>query len=78
MNSIMVLLLLTRVFSLPFDALGKLFSARFAIPLLEGLVRDFALDEEFGEFAVLCLALEGHGGNISGIEDRGSGIGDSG
>jgi hypothetical protein len=63
MNSIMMRsgsFPLPRTLRLPLDALRKLFPACFAIPLLERFVRDFALDEEFGEFAALCLALERH------------------
>jgi hypothetical protein len=51
---------LARRLPLAFDPFGKLLSARFSVPLLECLVRDFALDEEFGKFAALCLAFERH------------------
>jgi hypothetical protein len=45
-----------------FDAFGKLLPACFAVPLLECFVRNLALDEEFGKFAPLGLALEWHDG----------------
>ena len=41
-------------------ALGKLFAAGLAIPLLEGFGRDFPFDEELGELSALRLALERH------------------
>src|SRR5690242_5478107 len=34
--------------------------ARFAVPLLEGLGRNFALDEQLSELAALRLAFERH------------------
>ena len=44
----------------PLHALWQLTPAGFPIPLLERFVGDLALDEKFGEFAPLRLALEGH------------------
>src|SRR5687768_648292 len=41
-------------------ALGELRAARLAVPFLEGLGLDLALDEELRELASLGLALEGH------------------
>jgi len=40
--------------------LRQLPRARFAIPFLEGLRRDLALNEELGELTALCLAFERH------------------
>src|SRR6185436_4313829 len=45
------------------DPFGELPAASLAVPLLEGLVRDLALDEQLSELAPLRLALERHDRN---------------
>src|SRR6266550_7238324 len=42
------------------DPLRQLLRSGFAVPFLEGLRRDLALDQELRELASLCLALERH------------------
>ena len=49
-----------RALGLALHALGELLAARFTVPFLECLRRDFSLHQEFREFSALSLALEWH------------------
>jgi hypothetical protein len=42
----------------------QVFAARLAIPLLEGLGGNLALNEQLGEFAPLRLAFERHHASV--------------
>jgi hypothetical protein len=42
------------------ESLGQLGTASRAVPLLVGLLRDVAFDQELGKLPSLCLALEWH------------------